>query len=204
MSCSSRKMVDNLRPCLYQATLACLFLQACSPASIKLVSPPVEAARSYLAAGIQVAEPASNEAVIVINNNAIGGTHAGLFAGSRLNDPAGGYIGKRSENKDWPGPSLADYVAFQREEDGDRVLIYRFQLTPEDFNVLDERMSKTGPGLPLLCAVEVNNLIAGIGPFRTIESAGWTTPAGLAERLHKLLQDGSLPGKCVMPDNRSC
>lgn len=203
MSCSSN-IVDRLRSGLCPATLACLFLQACSPATVRLVSHAGKTAQSILPAGVKVTEPAGNEAVIVINNNAIGGTHAGLIVGSRLNDPAGSYIGKRSANKDWPGPSLADYVAFQREEDGDRILIYRFQLAREDFNALDARMTQAGPGLPLLCAVDVNNLIAGIGPFRTIERAGWTTPAELANRLDKLLRDGKLTGKCVMPDNRSC
>ncbi len=189
---------------LYHAILACLLLQACSPASVRLVTPSAESEKNHLAAGIRVAEPADNEAVIVINNNAIGGTHAGLFAGHRLNDPAGSYVGKRSGNKDWTGPSLADYVSFQREEDGERILIYRFRLTPEDFNALDARMSSTSPGLPLLCAVEVNNLIAGIGPFKAIENAGWTTPASLAERLDQLLRQGHLPGECVMPDNQAC
>lgn len=197
-------MNRNPSPKLYIVVLASMSLQACSPASVRLLTPSAESAKSYLAAGIRVAEPADNEAVIVINNNAIGGTHVGLFAGSRLNDPAGSYVGKRSENKDWPGPSLADYVSFQREEDGDRILIYRFRLAPEDFKALDARMSSTGPGLPLLCAVEVNNLIAGIGPFGAIENAGWTTPASLAERLDHLLRQGQLPSECVMPDNQAC
>lgn len=160
--------------------------------------------KSLLDAGVRVTEPEGNEAVIVINNNAMAGNHAGIVAGRRLNDPAGSYVGKRSENKDWPGPSLADYVSFQREEDGDRILIYRFRLNHEDFNALNVRMSMASPGIPLLCAVDVNNLVAGIGPFKTIESAGWATPAGLAERLNQLLRQGQLNGECVMPDNTPC
>lgn len=175
-------------------------LQGCSPASV--VRPAsMPAAHAPAASGL--AEPAANEAVIVINNNAAPGTHAGIFAGTRLNDPAGSYVGTRSQDKNWPGPSLADYVEFQKE-DGDNIQIYRFKLSPADFAALDARMASSGPTPPLFCAVEVQNLIAGLGPFRPIPSTGWATPASLGKLLEKLIHSQVAAGKCVLPNNQSC
>lgn len=156
-------------------------------------------------AGMQanLAEPAPSEAVIVINNNAGPGTHAGIFAGPRLNDPAGSYVGTRSMDKSWPGPSLADYVEFQKM-DGENIRIYRFRLTPADFTALDARMAAAGPTPPLFCAVAVQNLIAGLGPFKPVPSVGWTTPASLAEVLEQLVSTQVVSGKCVLSNNQPC
>lgn len=185
---------------------ACLFLLAlplagCSPASVVRTAPAAQAATSN--APLRLAEPAANEAVIVINNNAGPGTHAGIFAGARLNDPAGSYVGTRSEDKNWPGPSLADYVEFQKE-DGDNIQIYRFKLSPADFAALDSRMASSGPTPPLFCAVEVQNLIAGLGPFKPIPSVGWATPASLGKLLEQLVVSQIATGKCVLPNNQPC
>lgn len=170
-------------------------LQACGPTTHTLVKPhsPTNAATIF--------EPAKREVVIVINNNSLSGTHAGIFAGSRLNDPSGSYVGKRSEDKSWPGPSLSDYVEFQKE-DGFRIELYRFQLESESFNTLDARMAAASPTPPLFCAVEVNNLIAGLEPFTTIPKAGWISPAELARQLEKL--NHKKIGKCEMPDGTPC
>lgn len=184
---------------------ACLFLLAlplagCSPASVVRTAPAV---RSALPNVPHLAEPAANEAVIVINNNAGPGTHAGIFAGTRLNDPAGSYVGTRSADKNWPGPSLADYVEFQKE-DGDNIQIYRFKLSAADFAALDSRMASSGPTPPLFCAVGVQNLIAGLGPFKPIPGTGWATPASLGKLLDQLVNSRIATGRCVLPNNQSC
>lgn len=179
---------------------AAMALQGCSPASAIRTAPLPPA---HAPAANRLAEPAANEAVIVINNNALGGNHAGIFAGARLNDPAGSYVGMRSQDRNWPGPSLADYVEFQKE-DGENILIYRFRLAAADFAVLDARMAAAGITPPLFCAAGVQNLIAGVGPFAAIDPVYWTSPASLADLLDGLKNGPAAPGVCVMPDNRPC
>lgn len=171
-------------------------LPGCGPASHTLVKPALASAASG-----SIAEPATDEVVIVINNNSASGTHAGIFAGSRLNDPSGSYVGKRMEEKGWLGPSLSDYVEFQKE-DGEKIQLYRFRLPADKFKLLDERMAAAEPTPPLFCAAEVKNLIGGIGPFSVVEREGWISPAGLAELLDKLTHDRI--GTCEMPDTSSC
>ncbi len=128
-----------------------------------------------------------DEVVVIINNNAIGGTHAGLFAGGLLSDPSGSYVEKRSLDSNWKGPSLSDYVAFQLD-DGDNVRVYRFKLNAKDFSVVEQRVRGAGVTPPLFCAVAVQNQIAGVGPFVGLEPTGWTSPAALAERLDPLVR----------------
>jgi hypothetical protein len=188
-----------LRACL--AIIPAAVLLGCSPPSVVRTTPAVTAATAHASAAL--AEPAANEVVIVINNNAPPGNHSGIFAGNRLNDPAGSYVGTRSKDKDWPGPSLADYVEFQKE-DGPRIQIYRFKLAAADFAALDARMAAAGTTPPLFCAVAVQNLIAGLGPFGNIAAVGWATPASLAELLDPLVAPPALAGSCVLPDNRAC
>jgi hypothetical protein len=175
--------------------LASSLMQACGPSTHTLVRQETRPDP----AGI--AEPAANEVVVMINNNSPSGTHAGIFAGSRLNDPSGTYVGQRSQDKSWPGPSLSDYVAFQKE-DGERIQLYRFRLAPEQFKALDARMAAAGPTAPLFCAVEVNNLIAGLGPFEAIRTVGWISPAELGRQLDELAQRQL--GKCEMPGKAAC
>lgn len=129
----------------------------------------------------------ADEVVVIINNNAIGGTHAGFFAGALLSDPSGSYLEKRALDPNWKGASLADYVAFQLE-DGDNVRVYRFKLKAEEFSVIAQRIRSAGVTPPLFCAVAVQNQIAGVGPFVAIETTGWTSPAALAERLDLLVR----------------
>lgn len=188
-----------LRGCL--ALFAALLLHGCSPPTVVRATPAAET--SSPSAKRPLAEPAANEVVVVINNNAVAGNHAGIFAGARLNDPAGSYLGTRSRDSNWPGPSLADYVEFQKE-DGERIQIYRFKLAPDDFAAIDSRMASAGITPPLFCAVQVHNLVAGLGPFGPLEKVGWTTPASLARQLDKLIDGQAAPGECVMPDNQPC
>lgn len=178
-----------------------MFLHGCSPPTVIRTTPVATASPSN--AKSVLAEPAANEVVIIINNNAVAGNHAGIFAGARLNDPAGSYLGTRSQDSNWSGPSLADYVEFQKE-DGERIQIYRFKLAPGDFAAIDNRMASAGITPPLFCAVQVHNLVAGLGPFGSLEKVGWTTPASLARQLDKLIDGQAAPGECVMPDNQAC
>jgi hypothetical protein len=147
---------------------------------------------------VDIAEPGANEAVIVINGNAVGGNHAGLFAGLDLLDPAGSYRGVRAQDPRWAGPTLADYVRYQML-DGDNIRIYRFRLGAGDFDALRARVNGAGGFMPFFCAVDVHNTLAGIGPFAQLSPAGWATPLGLAGLL-----DGLDGGACALPDSRMC
>lgn len=148
-------------------------------------------------------DPAPNEVVIAINMNSAVGTHAGMFVGSLLSDPAGMYRQARSEDPKWKGPTLADYVRFQME-DGDRVLAFRFLMEQRDADAIAARVREHGWGMPLYCAADVQNQIAGIGPFRTVKPVGWTTPAVLGEELHHLANGTLRLGACVWPDGQVC
>jgi len=152
---------------------------------------------------ISIAEVAPDEVAVVVNNNAMGGSHAGLFIGARLSDPSGGYVADRSRLKGWPGPSLRDYVDYQMD-DGDKVRIYRFTLQPAEFAVIDERARAAGHTAPLFCAAAVHNQIAGIGPFKSIRDAWWVSPSGLAEQLDRLVAGAQPAGSCQTPDGARC
>ncbi|HEX7971589.1 MAG TPA: hypothetical protein VF501_05160, partial [Thiobacillus sp.] len=117
---------------------------------------------------ISVAEPAPNEVVVVVNDNAPGGNHAGLFAGSLLIDPAGSYFGVRRQDKAWRGPTLADYVRYQTV-DGTKIRLYRFRLPPQTFDAIVQRIRDAGPTPPLFCASAVQNLLAEIPPFDAVK-----------------------------------
>jgi hypothetical protein len=143
------------------------------------------------------------EVAIVINGNAAGGRHSGLFAGPWLSDPSGSYLGQRAESPRWPGPSLADYVAFQLE-DGDDVRVYRFQLSEADFAEVERRVRSAGTTIPLFCAATVQSQIAGVGPFKDIADTFWTSPAALAAELQKLLGRPAIAGACLRPTGKAC
>jgi hypothetical protein len=152
-------------------------------------------------ASIRLAEPAADEAVVVINDNALGGNHAGLFAGDRLIDPAGSYFGVRGEDKTWPGPTLADYARYQTT-DGLKVRFYRFRLTPDAMAQLRQRIADAGPTPPLFCAAAVQNLLVDIAPFEAITRTGFTTPTALGKRLDALVTHGV--GECQQLDASRC
>jgi len=152
---------------------------------------------------ITLAEPGPNEIVVVVNNNGFWGSHAGMFAGTRLTDPAGSYKFERSKLPGWPHPTLADYIRFQ-SADGMHIESYRFILADEDFAAVQHRMTAADAAPPLYCATAVNNAIAGIGPFRSIEAAGWIVPASLAESLRPLVRNARAAGRCELPDGSAC
>ncbi len=154
------------------------------------------------AATIKLAEPLPDEVVVVINDNALGGNHAGLFAGDLLIDPAGSYFGVRGEDASWRGPTLADYARYQTT-DGLKVRFYRFRLQPEAFRSLQQRIRDVGPTPPLFCAAAVQNLLVGLEPFRSLDRTGFTTPTALGKRLDAVLRVG-IPGECQQLDASPC
>jgi hypothetical protein len=155
------------------------------------------------AVAVNLSEPAADEVVVVINDNALGGNHAGVFAGKRLLDPAGSYVGVRSEDKDWPGPSLADYARYQTV-DGPNIRLYRFRLQPDAFALIEQRIQASGFTAPLFCAVTVQNLLVGVPPFGMIASTSWTYPTALAQALDTLIRGEPAAGVCQKLDASPC
>lgn len=152
---------------------------------------------------IKLAEPASDEVVVVINDNAFGGNHAGLFAGSLLIDPAGSYVGVRGEDATWQGPTLADYARYQTV-DGPNIRFYRFRLQPQSFISIEQRIRASGFTPPLFCAAAVQNLLAGVAPFDALEHTGWTSPTELGRILDTLTQGKAAAGECQKLDATPC
>lgn len=159
-------------------------------------------AEPFPEADIRLVEPAPDEVVVVVNDNALGGNHAGLFAGDLLIDPAGSYFGMRERDKAWPGPTLADYARYQTT-DGPKVRFYRFRLQPQAFQTLRQRVRDAGPTAPLFCAVTVQNLLVGVEPFDGISETGFTTPSALGKRLDALVNGGGV-GECQKLDASPC
>lgn len=152
---------------------------------------------------INTAEPAPDEVVVVVNNNAGFGTHAGMFVGARLSDPAGSYVNARQNADGWRGPTLRDYATFQLE-DGNRVQLFRFKLAPQDIAVIDGRVAKAGMGRPLYCAADVRDQIAGVGPFKDMRPGDWLSPAGLADLLRRYVEGPGAAGVCVWANGAAC
>ncbi len=152
---------------------------------------------------IDLAEPLPDEVVVVINDNALGGNHAGLFAGGQLIDPAGSYVGMRGRDKHWPGPTLADYARYQTV-DGLKIRFYRFRLQPGAFADIRQRIRGAGSTPLLFCASAVQNLLVGIAPFDGIAQTGFTTPAALGRLLDRLTQGADAVGECQKLDASPC
>ena len=150
-----------------------------------------------------VAEPLPNEIVVVVNYNAPPGGHAGMFAGSYMLDPFGGYAPKRSIDRNWRGPTLEDYVRYQ-VEDGPLVVLYRFALSPEQFVIIERNAKDVMFTLPPFCAAEVHNAIAGLSPFDSIPKQWWLSPAALAQELDPLTTGPHPVGICVWPNGTPC
>jgi hypothetical protein len=178
--------------------LLVFFLSACAELPAVVDPEPKPAAPRA-----RLADSAPGEVVIVINNNAAGGRHAGLFAGGQLSDPSGSYVTVRSSDPRWPGASLDDYVAFQLE-DGDDVRVYRFRLKAPDAAVIEQRVRSAGFTAPLFCAATVQNQLAGVGPFADIAEITWTSPSALAQRLDLALRRPAVAGACLRPSGKAC
>ena len=180
-------------------------LSGCASSSYRYPDELILARNSgdFNAHAINVPEPAADEVVVVINNNAGFGTHAGLFVGARLSDPAGNYDRVRHFEHDWKGPTLFDYVQHQMV-DGLRVQLFRFKLDAADINIIETRVAHQGITVPLNCAVEVRDQIANVGLFKALKPAGWLSPNELAEQLLPLIEGPTAVGVCVWPNGRPC
>jgi hypothetical protein len=151
-----------------------------------------------------VAEPLPNEIVVVVNYNAPLGVHAGMFAGSYMLDPVGGYSPKRSTDRNWRGPTLKDYVRFQMEDNGPIVILYRFAVSPEQFVSIERHARDVVFSFPAFCAADVLNVIAGVSPFDNIPKRWWLSPAALAQELDQLTTGPHPVGICVWPNGTPC
>jgi hypothetical protein len=154
-------------------------------------------------ASTRLQEPAANEVIVVINNNAVMGNHAGLFVGKRLSDPAGSYHHVRAWEIGWPGVSLNDYIAFQRS-DGERVQTYRFSVESDVLAEIAARLPETDRAAPLFCGAAVNNALAGSGPFAGIQKKWWRTPGAVAAALDEIIARDPSIGACLLPDGSAC
>ncbi len=150
-----------------------------------------------------LAEPGAREVVVVINANSFAGSHAGMFAGSRLYDPSGTYAGVRSEDSAWRHPSLDDYVKYHLR-DGPDVRIYRFHLAQAEFNIIRARIENAGWSMPMFCARDVSDVLAGVGQFKRLEAGRWTSPVRLGERLKEITPTTLVPGACGAPGAQPC
>ncbi len=182
--------------------LLCLIALLSTPA-LQAQDAPNWLAEPFPVPAIRLAEPGPDELVVVINDNALGGNHAGLFAGTLLLDPAGSYLGMRRRNADWTGPSLADYARYQTT-DGPAVRFYRFRLRPAAFETIRRRIREADPTPPLFCASAVQNLLVGIAPFDALAETGFTTPSALGRRLDALTQGAGAVGECQKLDASPC
>jgi len=192
------RLSSLVRPAL--PALPVLLLAACATAPGSGESGP---SWDSLSTEVQLAEPGEHEVVVVINNNAVLGNHAGIFAGARLSDPAGSYRNVGSQLPDWQHARLADYVAYQMV-DGLRIRVYRFTLPEPQFAAVVSRLPEADRALPLFCGAAVQNAIAGIGPFHGIEATWWTSPADLAGLLDSLTGTRHAAGVCLWADGRPC
>ena len=150
-----------------------------------------------------IVEPAPQEVVVVVNANSYGGAHAGMFAGAHLYDPSGTYVGFRSEDRSWRQPSLVDYLRFHLR-DGPYLNLYRFRLSAADFAAIESRIDQAGWTMPMFCATGVQGVLAGIGPFRKLESHWWISPVQLGDSLQALELASSVAGLCSVADGRPC
>lgn len=191
--------VQVTRPAEKLGRLAVLVLAAVLFSGCALVPRPA----GEIGVPVSLPELDTYEVAIVLNLNTTLGNHAGMFVGARLSDPAGSYHGTRSSEPDWKGPALEDYVRFQMR-DGDRIQVYRFKLAQADFDTIESRVVNFGVSAPLFCAADVQNQIAGVGPFSTIKPIWWTSPAALGETLRALVDGAVAQGVCTWPSGHTC
>lgn len=116
-----------------------------------------------------IREAGQNEAVVVINNNGLFGTHVGIWIGDTLYDPAGSYDGKDNY-------SLNDYLKYQSNGGKDlNIQIYRFNLSDEDRSSLLSRVdaaNEAGGTWGGWCASAVQECLAGVGSFKSVSVPG--------------------------------
>jgi len=182
--------------------LSCMaLLGACAQAPNIPQTPPPPISSDY-PAKLDIAAPGQQEVVVVVNDN-IKMMHAGMFAGDKLLDPAGSYLGARGLDRSWQGVNLQDYVRFQLE-DGPAVKLYRFTLSANEFARIRARVDEAGVTIPFFCAARVQNILSGVAPFDAVPDAWLVSPAALAAHLDKLVGGSEASGACYWPNGASC
>ena len=204
-TCAVRSAVPHRTLALTVAAMLCAVLAGCASSSYRYPDELIHARSNgdYDAHTFKVPEPAADEVVVVINNNSGFGTHAGMFVGARLSDPAGNYGMLRRFELDWKGPTLRDYVEHQMI-DGLRIQLFRFKLDPADIKIIDERVAAQGITVPLNCAAEVRDQIPNVGVFKALKPSGWLSPNELAEQLLPLIEGSTAVGQFTWPNGRPC
>ena len=144
--------------------------------------------------------------VMVNNNMAILGTHAGLMigesgqSGSRIYDPAGSYDpceGKKNcitEEKIGSDRVVYDkntdfkhYVQQQISDNGANVYVFSFKVREDNVDTIKSRIDAKDGGFPGQCASLVANAISGIEPFGVVSAI---KPKELKRIMEKLKEQG--------------
>ena len=125
--------------------------------------------------------------VVINNNNAVIGTHAGLVVGSGkdavLYDPGGSYHNDDKGSGDalyGRSVNLSDYIKYQKL-DGPDVQTYTFPTTPAEEAAIKARIEGNGSRGPGYCAADTSRALDGIGPFKNLGTSA--TPSGLGRSL---------------------
>ncbi len=119
---------------------------------------------------------------VMVNNNGLFGTHAGLITNNgrvqTIWDPNGSFSysgwsegsGREFEayTRIEQTKMLSSYIQYQFD-DGKDVNLYHFNVTPQDYNQIMQRIDN-GCGGMLSCAKCTSYAISGIGPFKTVPS----------------------------------
>jgi len=95
--------------------------------------------------------------------------------------------------KNWGQSGIALPILVERV-----AICYRYSLGADDFSAIYKRQAENNGGAPF-CATDVQNCIAGIGPFKAIQPTWFTTPNPLAGRLKS-----QAAGYCTRPDGTKC
>lgn len=148
---------------------------------------------------VKVAVKTPYKIVMVLNDNTVlAGTHAGMILVApdsfQIYDPngsfkfegvAGGSLNlfpiEGIENQ---RRAFEEYIRFQLIN-GERVFIYKFFVSKSEFFQIEERILEEACGSFLNCSLCASTAIAGIGPFKDIES-GIFFPSKLKKALDKI------------------
>ena len=147
---------------------------------------------------VKVAVKSPYKIIIMVNDNDRFGTHAGMIMVSptsfQIYDPngsftfsgvAGGSLGLFPiDGIDNQKRAFEEYIHFQLE-DGKNVFIYKFFVSKKEYEEIEERILTESCGVVLYCSACTSSAIAGIGPFKTIES-GIFLPANLKKAMDKI------------------
>jgi len=134
---------------------------------------------------------------MVNNNLPVTGMHTGVMVeqpgkDSVLFDPAGDYRKNDPYNpRPWGGDAfygkdadLGSYVDHQRRTDGPDVNVYHFPVSADDADKIRSNIDGKGAIDPGWCAVNVGDVLRGIGPFQGLGNT--TTPSMMDGEMRRL------------------